>query len=91
MYVVDAVRPVSVTECEVTSVLLSVDKDPYAVVVPYFTCVLDAWSVVQLMAADVEVMLAAVTALNTGAGSAMVANVKFVEVPVVPKTVEMTA
>jgi hypothetical protein len=66
---------VSVTECDVTNVLTSVDCDPYAVVVPYETCELEAWSVVHVIVAVVELMPVDVTAEITGAGAAGVAKV----------------
>ena len=72
------------TEWDVTNVLLNGDCDPYPVVAPYFTCVLDVWSVVQVIVADVDVIPVDVTALITGPGAVVVAKVKFVEVVVKP-------
>ncbi len=48
------------------------------------TCEEEVWSVVQVMVADVEVMLVAVTAEITGGGAAVVANVKLPDVAEVP-------
>ena len=84
MYVAPAVNPVRITECEVTRVLFSVEDEPYAVVVPKFTSVVAVWSVVQVIVAPVEVIEEAVTAVITGAGAAVVAKVKFVDVLEVP-------
>lgn len=79
------VKPVSVTECEVTRLLLRADCEPYVTVVPKETCVVAVWSVVQVMVADVAVMPEAVTEVITGAGGgAAVAKVKFDEVVDVP-------
>jgi hypothetical protein len=52
--------------------------------------VLDGWSVVQLIVADVVVMLLLVTALITGAGG-RVAKVKLAEVTVPAESAELTA
>jgi hypothetical protein len=90
--VVPAVSPVSVTECDVTSELLNIDNEPYETVVPYSTCEVDAWSVVQVIVAVLDVMPVALTALITGAGAAVVANVKFPDVTSVPpELVDSTA
>jgi hypothetical protein len=52
----------------------------------------DAWLVVQVMTAEVEVIDEAVTAVMVGAGAAVVANVKFVDVADVPALLaEITA
>jgi hypothetical protein len=83
-YAVEGVSPISITECDVTSVPASVDCDPYAVVVPYATCELETWSVVHVIVAVVELTPVAVTAVMIGAGAADVENVKLVDVAVAP-------
>ena len=86
MYVVEGVSPVSVTECDVTSVLTSVDCAPYDVVVPYATCELEAWSVIQVIVAVVEVIPVAVTAPMTGGGPpARVVKVEFADAAAFPE------
>jgi hypothetical protein len=72
----------------VTSVPTSADCEPYAVVVPYATCELEAWSVVHVMVAVVEVTPVAVTAVMTGGGVAEVENVKLPDVAVVPPALD---
>ncbi len=85
-YAVEALSPVSVTECDVTRVLTSGDCEPYAVVVPYATCELDAWSVVHVIVAVVEVIPVAVTALMTGGGPpARVAKVELADAATFPE------
>jgi hypothetical protein len=62
------------------------DCDPYAVVVPYATCELEAWSVVHVIVAVVEVIPVAVTALITGGGPpASVAKVAFGDAAAFPE------
>jgi len=77
-------------ECDVTAEELRMEKDPYAVVVPYSTCELESWSVVQLMVADVAVTPLEVTPLITGAGIP-VERVKFADVAVPAESVDITA
>lgn len=61
-------------------------------VVPYSTCELDAWSVVQVMVAPFDVMFVAVTAVMTGGDVDAVVNVKFVDVTSVPpEFIDITA
>jgi hypothetical protein len=74
----------------VTGVALSVENDPYPVVVPNSTCELEDWSVVQVIVADVAVTPVEVTALIVGT-VAVVEKVKFVEVVVPAGSVEITA
>jgi hypothetical protein len=63
----------------------SADCEPYAVVVPHATCELEAWSVVHVMVAVVEVTPVAVTAVMTGGGDAvLVVKMKFADMAVVP-------
>jgi len=88
--VVPAIRPVKVTECAVTNEEFKLDVDPYPVVVPYSTCELEAWSVVQVIVADVAVTPLEATALITGR-AADVENVKFAEVAVPAESVDITA
>jgi hypothetical protein len=88
--VVPGASPVKVTECDVTSAELTVEEVPYPVVVPYSTCELDSWSVVQVIVADVVVIPLEATALMTGAVTG-VAKVKFPEVTVPAESVDMTA
>ena len=52
--------------------------------VPYSTCDVEAWSVVQVIVAEVEVIAVEVTEVITGADSAGVAKVKFDEVARAP-------
>jgi hypothetical protein len=74
-----------VTECVVTSELLSTELDPYASVAPYSTWLEEAWSVVQVMVAAVDEIDVARTDVITGAGpDAAVAKVKFADVARVP-------
>jgi hypothetical protein len=81
-----------VTECDVTRVLTSADCDPYAVVVPYETCELDAWSVVHVIVAVVALMPVAVTAEMTRAEATEVAKVLLLDVaPAPPPLVDNTA
>jgi len=84
------VNPVSVTECAVTDEEFRLDNVPYPVVVPYFTCELEAWSVVQVIVAEVVVTPLEVTALITGR-VAEVENVKFAEVAVPAESADITA
>jgi hypothetical protein len=85
-YAVEALSPVNVTECDVTSVLTSADCDPYPVVVPYETCELEGWSVVQVIVAVVEVIPVVVTALMTGGGPpARVAKVELADAAAFPE------
>jgi hypothetical protein len=79
-----------VTECEVTVEELSADSDPYVVVVPYSTCELEGWSVVQVIVADVAVMLPEITALIVGI-VASVEKVKLPEVAVPAESPDRTA
>ena len=83
---VPGVRPESATVCDVTSELFSADRVPYDAVVPYSICVVEAWSVVQVMVAEVDVTLLEVTAVITGAAAAAaeVEKVRFAEVATVP-------
>ena len=74
----------SVTECEVTKEVLMVVVEPYPVVVPYSTWLEDAWSVVQVMIAELDVIEVTVTDVITGAGSAEVVKVKLPDVACVP-------
>jgi len=60
------------------------------VVVPYFTCELEGWSVVQVMTADVLVTLPEATELITGAATG-VEKVKFADVAGPAESVDMTA
>ncbi len=83
MYVVPGFRLVMVTVCVVVSAVLRVEFVPYAVVVPYSTCVLADWSVVQVMVAEVVVIAVAVRAVMTGA-AAIVVKVALAEVARVP-------
>jgi cation transporter-like permease len=86
-YVVPSVRPVSVTEWLVTIVESSVEFDPYAVVVPKFTRVVDGWSVVHVIVAEVLVMLPTDTFEITGgpAGAVpVVVKLIIAELPVAP-------
>jgi hypothetical protein len=69
----------------VTSAPAKVDCEPYAVVVPYDTCELEAWSVVQVIVAEAGVIPVAVTAVITGAGVEVV-NVKFADDAIVPES-----
>lgn len=57
---------------------------------PYSTWELEAWSVVQLIVADVAVTPPELTALMTGVGNG-VENARFDEVAVPAESVEMTA
>lgn len=60
---------------------------------PYFTCELEAWSVVQVMVTELEVIAPAVTAEMTGGGGAdpAVENVKLAEVVEPPVLLVETA
>ena len=82
--------PVNVTECDVTRAELRLDRVPYAVVVPYSTCELEGWSVVQVILADVVVMPLETTALMAGI-VAGVENVKFADVDGPPEPADMAA
>ena len=84
------VRPDNVTECDVTGEALFAERDPYAVVVPYSTCELEGWSVVQVMVAEVVVIAPEVTPLITGIVAA-VENVKLADVAGPPESAEITA
>jgi hypothetical protein len=53
---VPGLRFVSAIECEVSIELFSAEKDPYAGFVPYSTCELEAWLVVQVIVAEFEVI-----------------------------------
>jgi hypothetical protein len=64
------VSEVKVTECEITSAGAEGEKLPYMVLVPYSTCELEAWSVVQTMVAEVVVMPLVPTLLIAGGASA---------------------
>ena len=83
-------RPDNVTECEVTGELLFGERDPYAVVVPYSTWELEAWSVVHVMVADVVVTPPEATPLITGIVAA-VEKVKLADVAGPPESAEITA
>ena len=86
-YVVPGVRPVNVTEWLVTEVGLSGEADPYPDVVPKFTRELDAWSVVQVIVAEVFVMLLTNTfEITGGPAGAVPIVVKLItaEYPVAP-------
>jgi hypothetical protein len=52
--------------------------------VPYSTWLVDDWSVVQVIVAELVVIEVAVTEVITGAGAAEVAKVKLAEVAKVP-------
>ncbi len=73
---VPGVSPASVTVWLVTSDEFSVEANPYPVVVPKFTSEVDAWSVVQVITAEVLVMLEADTAEITGPGAVVPGVVK---------------
>jgi hypothetical protein len=60
-------RPESATLCDVTSAGSTVVTCPYAVVVPYSTCDVDASFVVHVTTAERSVRLPAVTAEMLGA------------------------
>jgi hypothetical protein len=60
------------------------------VVVPYFTCELEGWSVVQVIVADVAVMPMAVTPLITGTGTG-VEKMKLADVAVPAESTEIAA
>jgi hypothetical protein len=86
-YVVPSVRPVNVTEWLVTIVESNVEFDPYAVVVPKFTCDEEAWSVVHVIVAEVLVMLLTSTFEITGGPTGavpVVVKLITVEYPVAP-------
>ena len=85
-----AVNPLSVTECAVTDEEFRLDSVPYPVVVPYFTCELEAWSVVQVIVADVAETPLELTALITGI-AAGVEKVKFADVAVPAASVDITS
>jgi hypothetical protein len=72
-------------------VLLSAGSAPYAAVVPYSICVVEGWSVVQVIVAEVDAMLDAVTDVITGAETAEVEKTKFVDVDVPAEFPEITA
>jgi hypothetical protein len=76
------VKPASGVECDVTSAGSRVVVDPYAVVVPYWTCDDAVWSVVQMTVADVSVIVMALTPEITG--NATVVNVASADAPVCP-------
>lgn len=61
---------VKITECEITSAEAKGEELPYMVFVPYSTCELEAWSVVQTIVAEVVVMPLVPTLLITGGGGA---------------------
>jgi hypothetical protein len=71
-----------VTECALERVELEAE-DPYAVVVPYFTCEEEAWSVVHVITAEVLLILPEATAEITG-GFVSVAKVRFEEMAELP-------
>jgi hypothetical protein len=87
---VPGVKPVSVTECDVTNEELTAESDPYAIVVPYSTCELDSWSVVHVIVAEFPVMPLEVTVLIAGI-VAGVENVKLADVAVPAESVDKTA
>jgi hypothetical protein len=69
----------------VTSEELAGEREPYAAVVPYSTWDVEAWSVIQVMVAEVaEIAVADTDEITGGTGLAFVANVKFVDVARVP-------
>ncbi len=73
-----------------TSEPLRAESAPYDVVVPYSTCDVDAWSVVQVMMAEVDVILDVVTDVITGAEPAEVEKLKLVDVDVPAEFPERT-
>ena len=60
------------------------------VVAPYSTCEVEGWSVVQVMVAEVAVMLVEITALITGSETG-VAKVKLADVAEPPALDEIAA
>jgi hypothetical protein len=70
---------VSVIVCDVNSELFAPDHSVYEVVVPNPTCDVDAWSVVQVIVAEVVVMFVAVTEEITGAPVAVVVKMKLAD------------
>ena len=79
-YVVPGVRPEIGTTWYIANVLLRADCEPYAAVVPYFTCDEVGWSLVQRMLAVVSVTGHAPSLLSTGGAVSVVAKVKFTDV-----------
>jgi len=82
---VDGASPVSAIECDVTFAA-DVEAVPYEVVSPKFTVEFDTSSVVQVMTAEVFVLVATMDVMTGGvvSGIASVVNVRseeFVELP----------
>ena len=67
------------------------ESDPYDAVFPNSTCEVAAWSVVQVMVADVDVIPVAVSDVITGAGVAAVEKMKFADEAVPAESPESTA
>jgi hypothetical protein len=82
--VVDGLKFVSVTECDVTSEVPTAEIIPYEAVIPNSTWSVALSLVFHVIVAEVLVIAVAVTAEISGAPGAVVVKVKVDEVPVVP-------
>ncbi len=89
-YVVDGNNPVTTTLCVEASVGSSGVICVKGVDVPYASCVVASWSVVQETVTPDEVTIESLTLVMAGAGSEGTDSVKFAEVVAVPAALAET-